>query len=58
MTIITREEADRAVQAGSATYDGHVVHDSVRYEIVTRYDLMRIDHVECRHEDTPHNAMT
>jgi len=53
MTIITREEADRAVQAGNATYDGHVVHDSVRYEIVTRYDPMRVDHVECGREETP-----
>jgi hypothetical protein len=43
--ILTSRYAARLVAEGKATLDGLTYHDGATYEIVTRHDLMRVDHV-------------
>lgn len=42
--IITRSYAKRLVREGKAVEDGYTIDDGQRYQIVTRYDIQRVDH--------------
>ena len=43
--IITRKYAQKLIRQGNATLTGAVRSNGLRYDVITRWDYQRIDHV-------------
>ena len=46
MAIITKQQADKWIEEGRATYDGITNHDDRRWAIVTDYQEQTVNHYE------------